>query len=1127
MKKFGLNSPGGHIYAVIKKGLIIMKITLLLILVSTLNLLATDTYSQTARVSLNLNQTSLKQALKEIERSSEFYFLYNNELIDVERKVDINADNEQINTILDHLFANQEVKYAVYDRQIVISPANMPLPQEVQRKIAGKVTDQSGTSLPGVSVVVKGTTSGVITDTNGNFSLAIIPENATLVFSFVGMKTQEVNVVRKTFINVVLAEETIGIEEVVALGYGTMKKSDLTGSVASVSKKAIGDRTIGDIGSMIQGKVAGVDVENGQIRIRGVTSFNSTDPLVIIDGFLGGSMGNINPNDIESIEVLKDASSTAIYGARGANGVILVNTKNGKAGSLKVNINAYWGIAGTPKKIDMLSASQYVDYALDALTNAKMPITDRLRSPDVRIDRTNWQNEIFRTAKNSEVDIDLSGGSEKSTFFVSLLYKRTEAIYINPSWDNFNVRIKNQFNLKKWLKAGENISLSYNISKGTGPNAASGSLPFLTALPYMPVRDENNYWGFAKVDRTTDLSDAQNPVANVYLTHPETNSLAYQANLWADIEPLKGLVYHVQAGVTGGFSRYKVWNDQYANNAGGTIPADFTEQSTYNIYPVIESYLTYSHKIGSHDLKAMVGNTWQNGATTGGIGIYGQGFAKTTVKNVFQAQTRSVLNDNYAQYAYLSYFGRLNYQFSNRYLLTANVRRDASPRFAPGNRWGTFPSIALAWKMNEESFIKDLNLFDVLKLRASWGISGNDAIGEFRYLSQVWTNGVYYPLGNPVKAVQGATVVTDASQNIKWESTASKTVGVDMVFLKNALSVTAEYFIKNTNDILFAVPRASSLGYGLTGAGNAIINAASCENKGFELQVGYKNNKGLLKYSINANYTNINNVVTSLGLGQPYIDSPNRTEVGYPIGYLYGHVATGVFMTQVELDAANKSARDAALVANPALTGVDLAKIFYQYSTTSPGDLKFKDVNGDGKVDDKDRTMIGNPIPKHTYGLSLNLDYKGFDFNAYFQGVARSDVYYYAYTYYRGMKNTLNSEIWTLNRWRSEAEPGNGIVPRAIIGDPAGNTRPSSMMVYKGDYLKLKQLSIGYKFSENFVHKMGLSSIRIYTTGYNLLTFSKYPSYDPEFSSDNLNRGRDWYNFPMARSISFGIQVGL
>jgi TonB-dependent starch-binding outer membrane protein SusC len=1113
----------------------IMRLTLFL-LVGIILTGSASSYSQSTRLDIKLKNGTIGELIDKVEKNSEFVFLYRNDELNLDRQVTIELENATIQQVLEAGLKSQNIAWDVYDRQIILrksqSVATKELASQQQRTITGVVADQSGQPLPGVTVLVKGTTIGTVTNNEGNFSLTIPANAETLQLSFVGMRTQEVVLEGRTTITIIMEDETIGLDEVIAIGYGTVRKSDLTGSVASISQRDIGDRVTTDLASLIQGRAAGVDVSRDNIRIRGVTTFNNTDPLVVIDGFLGGSMRDVNPNDIESIEILKDASSTAIYGSRGANGVILVTTKSGRPGPLEVRINAVAGISNTPKRLDMLNASQYIDYVHDALTNAKINIPERLKTNEVRQDVTDWQDEIYRTGKFQEYNLDFSGGTEKSNFFVSFFYRHNEEFYIDKNSDVGRIRIKNQFNPKRWIRAGENIALTYSIDRGIGPQR--GSLPFYSALPYLPVRDENVLGGFANVDRLGDLSDSPNPVADVYLTNPQTNAFNYQANAWAEIEPFKGLIYRFQAGVTGDFSRYTRWDDEFLRPNGQIVLNEYTEQSTYSIYPLIESYLTYRNTIGAHDFSAMIGNTWQNYARFGGIGIYGQDYDKTAIKNVFLSGNNRVLNHNIGRYAYLSYFGRLNYQLLNKYLLTVNLRRDASPRFAPENRWGTFPSVAVAWKLNEEAFIKDLDFFDLLKLRASWGISGNDAIGNFRYLSKVWSTGVYYPLGEPSAPAQGATVLEDSSAGIKWESTTSKAIAVDLGILNNSLSFTAEYFIKNTNDILFAVPRPLSLGYGLRSAGDAIVNAASAENKGFELQLGYRKRVGELFYSVNLNYTNVDNVVTSLGLGQPYIAGVSRTAVGYPIGYIYGHIADGIFMTKAELDAANQSARNAALATNPNLTENQLSNIYYQFATTSPGDVRFKDVDGDGRVTNDDRTMIGNPIPKHYFGFSFNIEFKGFDMNANFQGVGGNDVHYGYYAINRGMATTLNKETWVLDRWRSEAEPGNGIVPRAIIGDPTGNNRTSTLSVYPGDYLKLKQLSIGYTLPGNLTSGIGISNLRFYASGYNLFTITKYPYLDPEFKLlSNLEGGMDFRVpgqinlFPVPRMLSLGVQIGL
>ncbi|MEO5997409.1 MAG: SusC/RagA family TonB-linked outer membrane protein [Chitinophagaceae bacterium] len=995
------------------------------------------------------------------------------------------------------------------------------------RTVSGKITDEKGDGVAGATVSVAGAKIAAAAAADGTFSINVPASKKELIITSIGFGESRISV-GKLSDNIIVMKKTdiVQSSDVVVIGYGTTKKSDVTGSVSSVNLKDIGDRQNPDLSTLLQGKVSGVDVNAGSIRIRGVTSFNNTDPLVVIDGFLGGSMSMVNANDIESIEVLKDASSTAIYGSRGANGVILVTTKRPKAGPTKIYINLNSGISNTPKKLDILNASQFIDYVQEGLKNAGQSIPAKLLTPGVRVDVTDWQDEVFKTAYSNSVDVNFAGGSESATFYVSMGYKHWDEIYIGPKRDAVTLRLKNNFTIKKWLRFGDNVALAYTISKGAGP---SQFISMINMPPYLPVRDTGNYWGYGSIDRQADLGDAINPVMTSALTHPVSHNLDYQANIWAEIEPFKGLQYHAQYGVTGSFNRNTQLTDKYNNSAQQTIDNTFTDNTSYSINPIFESYLTYAKKAGKHDLTLMAGNTWQNFSQFGSMGLYGQNYATTDVLSVFNAATRSISGESFGKYAFASYFGRLNYQFNNKYLLTANVRRDGSPRFAPSHRWGTFPSVAVAWKLQEENFIRDMNIFDQLKIRASWGISGNDAIGDFRYLSKIWTNGVYYPFGTVPVAVGGATVIDDASQDIKWESTTSKTIGIDMTVMHNSLSITAEYFIKNSNDILFTVPRPESLGYGLgvTG-GNAIVNAASCINKGIELQVGYRNTIGAIRYNIEANYTHVNNRVSSLGLGQPYIDNVSRTDINNPIGYFYGYTAVGVFKTKAELDAANQAARAAAAKANPALTPAQLAQVFYQLPATSAGDVRYKDQNGDGMIsDDKDRSMIGNSIPTNLYGLSIFLNYKAIDLSILFNGISGSEVYYNGYEQTRSMKAVQNQETYVLNRWKSEQDPGNGIVPRAILGDPAQNARPSSLMISKGDYLKLRQVSFGYSLPDNFVTRLGFTRLRFYGSGNNLLTFSSFPGFDPEFGGSNLTRGVTWLNFPVPRSISIGLQVGL
>ncbi|MEO6000346.1 MAG: SusC/RagA family TonB-linked outer membrane protein [Chitinophagaceae bacterium] len=1111
-----------------------MKLTCVLLTVFFLHL-HVIAFSQT--ISWSGKNVSLERVFSVVKKQTGYFFFYNYNLIKDAHRINLNVKNATLTEVLELCFKNQPIDYVIENKTIVITKRTVPVEavksKEVKKKdsvhtVLGKINDEKGEPLIGATVIVAGTQIATAASSTGNFMLRLPDGKNELIISSVGFEDTVISVSKLSAITITMKRmEYVEASDVMVIGYGTSKKNDLTGSVSSVNIRDLGDRQNPGLDILLQGKIAGVDVNAGSIRIRGVTSFNNTDPLVVIDGFLGGNMQIVNPNDIESIEVLKDASSTAIYGSRGANGVILVTTKRPTAGPNKLAMYLNSGFANTPKKLDVLNASQFIDYVQEGLRNAGQSVPPKLLTDSVRRDVTDWQNEVFKTAHSNSIDINFSGGTQSATYYVSMGYKHADEIYIGPRHDVITGRLKNIFTIRKWVRFGDNVAFAYRVNKGAGPSQV---ISMINMQPYIPVRDTNNYWGYGTINRQADLGDAINPVMSGALTHPVEYNLDYQANIWAEIEPFKGLKYHIQTGVAGSYNRSTLFTEKYENGAQQTIDNSFSDNSSYSLNPVFESYLTYRNQIKKHDFTLMAGNTWQNFAHAGGISIYGQNYANTNVLTVFNAATRSITNEYFARYAFMSYFGRINYQYNNRYLFTFNLRRDGSPRFSPQHRWGTFPSVAMAWKLHEEIFIRKLNIFDELKLRASWGKSGNDAIGNFRYLSQIWSNGVYYVFGTTPRAVAGATVIDDASQNIKWESTTSKAIGVDMAFLRHSLDFTIEYFNKNSNDILFPVPRPESLGYGLgvTG-GNAIVNAASCVNKGFELQAGYKNRIGVIKYSIEANYTYVKNKVTSLGLGQPFfLDNVSRTTINKPIGYFYGYTADGIFKTKAELDAANEMARTAAAKSNSQLTSSELAQVFYQLPATSPGDVRYRDLNGDGMItDDKDRSIIGSSIPTNLFGLSVSLNYNRIDLNIFMNAITGSRVYFSGYEQTRSMKAVQNQESYVLNRWKSENDPGNGIVPRAIMGDPAQNARPSTLMVSSGNYLKLRQVSFGYTLADKVITRFGFNRLRMYVSGSNLLTFTKFPGYDPEFGGSNLNRGVTFLNYPMARSISFGLQAGL
>ncbi len=1129
-----------------RKILLAMKLTILLILVTFGSLYASVSYSQSARLSLSLNDASVMEVLNKIEDESEFYFLYNKKLIDVERKVSVIAENRSIKEILDKLFKGTDVIYSVVDRQIVLSDKAI---MQQGKTVTGKVIDADGLPLPGVTVIIKHTALGTVTGTDGSYSLDNVPEDGILVFSFVGMLTQEIKIGNQSVINVTLETNIVGLDEVIAIGYGTVKKSDLTGSVASVRSEDFGDRGGTGVSSLLQGKVPGLDVTEGKIRVRGVTTINNTDPLFVIDGFIDGNMSTVHPNDIESIEILKDASATAIYGARGANGVILVTTKKGKEGAPEIDVSTYYGISSPAKRLEMLNAQQYMNLITDIEINggttredlgafSKIYNADGTPNAYSITQRTDWQNEIFNTATSEEVTMSIRGGSSRTSYNVSTAYNNSNSIQGLTNMKNYRVGlIGDWWVISDKFKLTESFRVHHYNTNGTDADFVGG----LRMPPYAPIYDENAIGGYSYVTTTDDLNDAANPLTGMNNTDYYSKGINIMAQLGAEIHFLKYFTFNSSIGVTGNSYTTNTWNNPTQN--GNLVNPDYqlTENFGFSYAPRIENYLNYNAQYGQHEIAALIGTTYENGAYGRSVSVYGKGFLNDKVRNVTVADESAIRSNSGSHSAYMSYFGRINYVFANKYLLTVNVRADGSDVFAPEYRWGYFPSVAAGWKINEEKFFKS-TLVSQLKLRASYGITGNDAIGQYQYFSSVHSNVTYaFPSeGSSTLFYNGATINTLASPAIRWEETENLSFGVDLGLFKNKLEINADYFHKNTYDILFAVPQPPSLGMGFNGGGgNAIVNAASVLNNGVELNASYKNRKGDWSYKIQGNVTFVKNEVTSLGSGEPYnagsfgFYSTNRTELGHSIGYFYGFKMDKVYATQTEVDADNQAARAAAKAANPDLTDADLANIYYQSAETQAGDIRFFDLpdedgNFDGKITDDDRTDLGSPIPKMNFGLTATVKYKDFDFYMSWTGVTGNKILYEFGYWMEGMIRPFNSTSNVLDRWISESEPGNGVIPRAVKTDPSKNLRMSDRFIYDGSYVRMNLASIGYTIPENLINstfKGAVSSARIYFSADNLITISNYPGYNPEIGGDNTERGADGGTSPVPRTFRFGVNV--
>ena len=1017
--------------------------------------------------------------------------------------------------------------------------ALQPVAAQGNRKtISGTVVDDSGAPVTGASVREKGTTNGTITDVNGKFSFQIA-DQAVLQISFIGYHTVEVAVGNQQSVTVELKEDTKLIDEVVVIGYGTMKKKDLTGAVGSLRQKEIGNVSVVNVEQMIQGRIAGVDVINNSglpgigtsIKIRGVGTIYNSDPLYVIDG-MPGDINSVSQYDIESIEILKDASSTAIYGARAANGVVLITTKRGQKGAPRISLNAYTGIAQAAKKLDMLNASQYIDLATELNPGF---FRDAIRFKPVseggfgmseqwaRTDRVNIQDEIFRNALQQEYHLNVNGGSENSIYNVSGTYTDMDGITLGYNYARFNLMSNLEFTIRKFIKIGQSLSVKRTNRKDVRTDFVGP----LRWAPYMPLEDSNNSWGYSKLTTPIDANDTFNPLSDLLLPRNLDKSTNIREQAFIEVSFLDMFKWRTQFQYTNSSSNYMGWAP-YRENGNLIQPASISENYSYSESAMVENYLNFNKEIGIHSFNAMVGNTYSSSKLNSGRSMSASGSGSDTeawenyeVLLVNRTPKFTVTGNNMWYHAYLSYYGRLNYSLKDRYLLTFNYRQDASPNFSPKNRWGRFPSLALAWKMEEEDFFKQFQNLSQAKLRLSWGKSGNDRINSYAYLANLYSgsgNNIMSTLGKDLSnQFMGITINGLPAYNIRWETTTSYNAGLDLGFLNNAFTASLDLYTRLTDGILINVPIPHSSGIDEP----SMSNAAEVRNSGVEFQAGYNTSIGELKLSVSGVVSYNKNEVVSLGAGEPIMRDMVRTEVGHSIGEYYGYVVDKVLSTTAEADAYNK-----------------------KYKTNAKaGDIAFKDIAGprdkegnitppDTLINDDDRTFIGNSIPPWSFGLNVSANYRHFDFQLGMSGIGGNKLYDQTRIFeLDAMKRPFNQTTEVLKRWRKEGDVTN--VPRAASADPSSNLRASDRYVKDGSYLRVKNVTIGYTIP--FTSDKYIERLRLYVSCQNLFTFTKYDGFDPEFGSEyeyetdryNMRRGvvRGSNMTPIPRTFMVGLQA--
>ena len=999
-----------------------------------------------------------------------------------------------------------------------------------EQTIQGTVKDSKGDALPGVTVIVRGTTSGASTGADGKFSLQA-PANGVLVISSVGFTRQEIPVSGINGpLNVALVENTQALNDVVVIGYGTARKSDLTGSVASVTGAQLTQVATSDPVQALQGRVAGVEVtsNSGQpgsgtrIRIRGVGTINNADPLYVVDGIQTGDISFLLPTDIESTEILKDASATAIYGSRGANGVVLITTKHGRAGKTQFNLFGYTGYQEIRKKLDLANAQQYATLVTEAYTNANKPIPSDYSAIIASalqggVAGTNFQDFVTQKGLITNYALSASGGTEQNRYLVSGNYFQQDGIIQNTGLKKYVVRFNDDATLTERIKAG--ISGTFTHSDVTGGGDGTGNAMYSNvlqnAIQANPISNPYNPDGSYSYDNITSFT----PNLARYLSEQAFNKSQFNtlfSNAYLDIRLFKGLTFRSTFGVNYNTYHPKVYQPQYYLGPNDQrAQSALIETSGENVGWVSSNYVNYTKDLGNNSsFSATLGQEAQRGYGSS-ISITGYDVpADPTLQYISAARAaNSTVRSGQYDGSLISYFGRANFNFRDRYLLTGTLRFDRTSRFLPANRTGTFPSVGAAWNVSNEDFMKGSSVFSVLKLRGSYGAVGNqNAAPNYGYASTAVNNQLY--IFNKTVA-PGLAVAQLNNPDLRWETALTTDFGIDAAFLDSKLTFTGDFFNRNTEHMIALLPVPDYVGQAPASA-----NVASLYNRGLELALNYRNEVGKLGYNFGVNFTAIKNLVTDLGGANPIasgnvlsqIGNTTRTDVGHEIAYFYGLQADGIFHTQAEADA------------------------YKIQPGAQAGDVKYRDINGDGKIDANDNTYLGSATPRFTYGASLNLTYSGFDFKILLYGVQGAKAV--NAEAFNLSKSSNFAGLWTnfyadrIDRW-TPTNTGTD-QPRVTANDTNNgggyNDRFSSRYVEDASYLRVRNMELGYSLPKLTLTKFQINGLRVFASVDNAFTVTKYRGLDPEISSAGyygnlLSYGVDNGNYPQPRTYRLGFNV--
>lgn len=1053
-----------------------------------------------AQITFRVSNKSIKQAIGLIESKADYSFFYSDELDDLNNKINLSVNNEDIHSVLQKLFRNTRITYRIEDgKQVVLSKKkdNQPSSKSKEKEVRGIITDKTGEPLIGVSVTVKGTGKGTVTDMNGKWALSV-SEGSVLNFSYIGYSAETVKVGKSNSYNISLSEDNQLLDEVVVIGYGSMKRKDITTAVSVVSTADIDERPIIDAAQALQGKAAGIQVvqpsgapgEGMSIRVRGATSVQaSNEPLYIVDGMPNDNISSLSPADIESMQVLKDASSAAIYGARAANGVVLITTKRGKVGNPQVKFSAYVGLSQLGKKIDALNTEEYKDLMKELKKYSNVAPT----IPDSEKRYVDWTDMFFKTGLNQNYQLSVSNGTDKLRYFVSGGYTNEQGIIEKANFRRYNFRANIDNQHTKWLKMA--LNFAYTNTKGQEVNQSRSSmragsiLSVINTPPFMQQWDNENP---GQYDENAYGSRILNPLA-ANSADNITSADYLKGSLGFTFDILKGLKFKSTFGIDLSNNHWDYFLDPKSTSDGRGTKGRVEESYSRNIEWLFENILTYDFSLKKHNFSLMGGATQQhaqyNGAWLAGFDL-ADSYPNIHSISAANQIDKDACGSSASAWSLASFLGRVAYNYDSKYLLTMNFRADGSSRFAPGHRWGYFPSASAGWRVSSEKFMEPFkNVIDDMKLRIGWGMNGNQSgIGNYSYLASMSASKVAPTTENLYPGL-AISPYSAANTELTWEKTMQWNAGLDLTMLDSRVTFSVDAYYKKTKDLLLTV----SLPDNVNLPGGITRNDGEMVNKGMEFSVSSQNLKGTFQWNTDFNISFNRNKLTKLGLNKIYYyaemyetrESAVILKEGIPLGTFYGYVSEGV--------------------------------------DPETGNIIYSDLNKNGSLDPGDRTEIGCAQPDFIYGMTNTFSYAGLNLSIFLQGSQGNDIFNASRIDTEGMFDFRNQSKAVLDRWK---RPGMITdIPR--VGN-IENSHNSTRFVEDGSYLRLKTVTLSYDFNKKWLKKMHLSKLQAYVTGQNLLTLTKYSGYDPEvnaYGADAVAQGVDYGTYPQSKALIFGLNV--